>query len=148
MKKIDLGQTIGILANLGVIAGIIFLGLELRQNNELLAAQARQAQLEARSSATTLILNNPELAQIAYTASVGEPLAPEEGYVYETYVVNQIAQMQWQYGEYAAGYIDRIPIPAWRVAAQIPRWQEIYRSINISSSSEFAQFMEDNVLSN
>ncbi len=29
MKKIDLGQTIGILANVGVIAGILFLGIAL-----------------------------------------------------------------------------------------------------------------------
>jgi hypothetical protein len=41
MKKIDLGQTVQILANLGVIAGIVFLGIELQQNNALLGAQAR-----------------------------------------------------------------------------------------------------------
>ena len=41
MKKIDLGQTISILANVGVIAGIVFLGFELRQNNALMAADAR-----------------------------------------------------------------------------------------------------------
>jgi hypothetical protein len=29
LKKIDLGQTIGILANVGVIAGILFLGIAL-----------------------------------------------------------------------------------------------------------------------
>ena len=33
MKKIDLGQTITILANVGVIAGIVFLGIEVRQNS-------------------------------------------------------------------------------------------------------------------
>ena len=38
MKKIDLGQAIGILANVGVTAGIVFLGMELRQNNELVVA--------------------------------------------------------------------------------------------------------------
>jgi len=32
MKKIDLGQTIQTLANLGVIAGIVFLAMELQQN--------------------------------------------------------------------------------------------------------------------
>jgi len=32
LKKIDLGQTITILANVGVIAGIIFLGIEIQQN--------------------------------------------------------------------------------------------------------------------
>jgi hypothetical protein len=31
MKKIDLGQTIAIFANIGVIAGIVFLSVELQQ---------------------------------------------------------------------------------------------------------------------
>ena len=35
MKKIDLGQAVSILANVGVLAGILFLAVELRQNNEL-----------------------------------------------------------------------------------------------------------------
>jgi len=38
LKKIDLGQAIGILANLGVIAEIVFSGMELRQNCELVVA--------------------------------------------------------------------------------------------------------------
>ena len=48
MKNIDLGQTIGILANLGVIAGIVFLAVELQQNNKLLGAQAREYRQELR----------------------------------------------------------------------------------------------------
>lgn len=32
MQKMNIGQSISILANIGVIAGIIFLGYELRQN--------------------------------------------------------------------------------------------------------------------
>ena len=33
MKKLDLGQTLGLLANVGVIAGIVFLGIEIRASN-------------------------------------------------------------------------------------------------------------------
>ena len=32
MKKIDLGQTVNTLANVGVIGGLIFLGFEMQQN--------------------------------------------------------------------------------------------------------------------
>jgi len=39
MKKIDLGQTITILANLGVIASLVFLGMQVRQE----AAASRAA---------------------------------------------------------------------------------------------------------
>lgn len=40
MRKIDLGQAISMLANLGVIAGIIFLSFELRQNTTQMQAEA------------------------------------------------------------------------------------------------------------
>ncbi len=41
MKKIELGQAIGILANIGVLGGLLLLAFELRQNNELMAAEGR-----------------------------------------------------------------------------------------------------------
>ena len=47
MKKIDLGQTIQTVANLGVIAGIVFLAFELRQNNEQLEMQSYQSWVNA-----------------------------------------------------------------------------------------------------
>ncbi len=46
MKKLDLGQTIGILANLGVIAGIVFLAFEIRG-----ATRATQAETLQTASA-------------------------------------------------------------------------------------------------
>jgi len=55
MKKIDLGQTITILANLGVIVGIAFLAAELNQANRIgryNAENARRSQfIEIDSSA-------------------------------------------------------------------------------------------------
>lgn len=39
MKKIDLGQAITILANLGVIGGLIFVGLQLQQDRQIARQQ-------------------------------------------------------------------------------------------------------------
>ena len=39
MKKIDLGQTLGILANVGVVFGILLLAYELNQNRQMMEAQ-------------------------------------------------------------------------------------------------------------
>ena len=50
MKKIDLAQSITVLANLGVNAGIVFLALEVRQGNELLQAEASAAYVDMRTS--------------------------------------------------------------------------------------------------
>ena len=41
MQKIDPGQAIGILANVGVLVGILLLAYELNQNRQLAAAQIR-----------------------------------------------------------------------------------------------------------
>ena len=48
MKKIDLGQTLNTLANVGVIAGIVFLGVELRQNTATIQGVTYQG-LSARN---------------------------------------------------------------------------------------------------
>jgi len=41
MKKVDLGQTMNTLANVGVILGIVFLALEIRQSQVVGRAQTR-----------------------------------------------------------------------------------------------------------
>jgi len=50
MKKIDLGQTITILANVGVIAGIVFLGYEMRQNTYAIQATTLQGMVDLTTS--------------------------------------------------------------------------------------------------
>ena len=65
MKKIDLGQTITILANVGVIAGIVFLGIELQQNNELLVVQAEMAMSDVRANTILAdVVQEPELIEL------------------------------------------------------------------------------------
>ncbi len=77
MKKLDIGQTLGILANVGVIAGIVFLGFELRQNNSFLAAQARSQLTANRISANEMELV-PENLSVINKAQNGEELTQEE----------------------------------------------------------------------
>ena len=64
MKKIDLGQTITILANIGVIAGIVFLAFELGQNNDLLELQIESEDRARVNSMVELVINNPDLSEL------------------------------------------------------------------------------------
>ena len=71
MKKIDLGQNISILANLGVIAGIVFLAVEIGQNQRSLDEQNMLTVLSGQESAFALMgsfrrlrMENPELDRI------------------------------------------------------------------------------------
>ena len=64
MKKIDLGQMITILGNVGVIAGIVFLGLELRQSNEQSRLQAEGEADVRRNAVLELVIENPDLIEL------------------------------------------------------------------------------------
>ncbi len=78
MKKIDLGQTIGILANVGVIAGIVFLGFELRQNNQFLGAEARYNLLQNRQAVHLMVIQDDNVAGLLVKAAGAEELTTIE----------------------------------------------------------------------
>jgi len=61
MKKVDIGQTITIVANVGVIAGIIFLGVELSQNSETARLQAAQSYANLSHELDFRIVDDPSL---------------------------------------------------------------------------------------
>jgi hypothetical protein len=46
MKKTDLGQTVQIVANIGVIGGIILLAYEVNQNSDAIRLPAAQSNLD------------------------------------------------------------------------------------------------------
>ena len=85
MKKIDFGQTITILANLGVIAGIVFLAIEVSQNQESLdqanvlsRAEILGEALEFYNEERSMRVQDDELILLWDRAVAGEQLTPLE----------------------------------------------------------------------
>jgi len=72
---INIGESLGILANIGVIAGIIFLAMELRQNNNLLAAQARYSLRQYRSDIADSIMA-PHVLEATHRYAGGQTVTP------------------------------------------------------------------------
>jgi hypothetical protein len=106
LKKIDLGQGISILANIGVIAGIIFLGLELQQNNELLKAEAADGLLQNRLSPRRQILEHRDLAQLMTKHASGKPLTDADELLTKLYIENVFLTWEWSFHEYSEGRIE------------------------------------------
>ncbi len=76
MKKLDLGQTIAIVANVGVIAGIVFLAVEVGQNTEMMRSQTRDSITEKQMAFSAWVIGSPELAA-ALTKNLDD-LSPSE----------------------------------------------------------------------
>jgi len=151
---LDLGQIATIGANVGVIAGLVFLAMEIRQNNKLLAAQARYSLRQYRSDiADSLML--PHVLEATHKWARGEEITPEEKSTGLMVAIKIVELWEWQYGEYAAGMLqkDELPIGAWRLwfhnhgPFPVPV-KEIYEMRKAVLNANFVQFFDENIVGN
>ena len=150
---LDIGQLVTIGANVGVIAGLVFLALEIRQNNKFLAAQARYSLRQYRSDiADSLML--PHVLEATHKRARGEQISPEEKSTGLMVALKILELWEWQYGEYAAGMLKRseLPVGAWRLwfhdqgPFPLPA-RDIYDVRKSVLNPEFVKFFEENVVS-
>ena len=148
MKKIDFDRSIHVLANVGVIAGIVFLGVEMHQNNEALEIQAR---LERESSLRTAMARraqNPDLIRALASARRGDALTEEDAVVLE--MESQATLTDWRlvFMLVRDGIIDEssIPIPLWRRIYRDPGFADVWSETKDGYPEEFVDFMETNIV--
>ena len=148
MKKLDIGQTLGILANVGVIAGIVFLGFELRQNNSFLAAQARSQLTANRISAVEMTLV-PENLSVISKAQNGEELTQEETLRLSFIGTGLFVRWEAEYKELAAGMYTTadVPLEGYRQSfSSFPGLRDEWQTRKRTADPGFVQFMEENVV--
>ncbi len=150
MKKLDLRQTISILANVGVIAGIIFLGLELRQNNEFLATQARAERIAIAREADLRTLQNSDLRRATMIARSGGVLSEDEMFLLELESRSVLIDWRYIYQEYQIGALEEstLDIAGLRNAFHVrkPGMPEHWSANKQLYAPGFVQWMEENVV--
>jgi len=149
MKKIDLGQAIGILANLGVIAGILFLALELRQNNEYQSAEVRARMLANRVSVTDLLFEYPEVIELL--AKNQEELADAELARIRLLGSRIILQLEWNFGEAKRGFQDQDALATrYRNLFSQPMWNSLvllsWETAQLNVDEDFRVWFTDEVI--
>ena len=97
MKKIDLGQTLNTLANAGVIAGIVFLAVELNQNNELLELEAKTTLTEYLQNGWDRISTDPEMADLFIKDRNGEELTESEEFRLNAFWMGYLIRFEFQF---------------------------------------------------
>jgi len=127
--------------------------VEIRQNNRFLAAQARYSLRQYRSDiADSLIL--PNVIEATHKWARGENITPEERSTGLMVATKMIELREWQFGEYAAGMLqrDELPIGAWRlwyhdrgpVPSPVRETYDLRKSV---LNARFVEFFEENVVS-
>jgi hypothetical protein len=108
VKKIDLGQTLNILANVGVIVGIIFLALELNQNNEFLELEAKATRVEVLLDAWERVASDPALVALMIKDRKEEALTEAEEMQLNAYWMGYFIRREWQYENVSSESHQRI----------------------------------------
>lgn len=149
MKKRDLGQLIGVLANLGVIAGIVFLGVELQQNNEFLEAQARADRRDIGREAALRTLNNPDLRSATRKALNGVPLNDDEAFLLD--LENQATLRDWGYlyreTQVGSLELEELDAAGWRRAfcVRAPGLRDYWARTKDTEDPAFVAWMEGTI---
>jgi hypothetical protein len=147
MKSFDLGRFVKTLANVGVIAGIVFLGFELRQNNELMEAEARFNRVTVSTEAYNITSTNGELAEIMVKANNNESLTEVEQYRYLSSQMRFLINMEWIFREMPVDsperkYAERQIMSV--MSYKLKRETFLDRSYQLDAS--FVSWVEDNIL--
>jgi hypothetical protein len=150
MKKIDFGQAVQILTNMGVIVGIVLLGVELRQNNAALETQARLEREDVRRRALTRRIESPDLIRAWVKSAQGDALTPEEIFLVD--LENSISFVDWMYTymQVHDGLLDEeaIILGTWREQFHLPyrRMSESWAGTEHRYTPEFVEFMEEHII--
>lgn len=95
MKKNDLGQTLNTLANIGVIAGIVFLVIELDQNNNFLELEAKATRAQIFLDGRENIARDPDLAVLLIRDRNEEVLSDAEELQLSAYWMGYFIRREW-----------------------------------------------------
>jgi hypothetical protein len=154
-RTVGLGQTIAILANVGVIAGIVFLAFEIQQNNEFLAAQADYNVLQNRTATyVPLMLESRSVVDLLVKNNAGEELDPAESIQLSTIPNWFLTNWEREFGEFYQGRLSEsdLPMEPWRDplrgadAVGDIQLLEFWEASKYRFPPEFQSFMDDVVI--
>ena len=136
MKKINLGQTISVLANVGVIIGLILVTIEIHQSNRQAASAAYRSRIaEVEDSLRQFALSNdlPGIYVQLKDSGVDSLNAEQLSRVVAWEWARQ-TRMEGQFHEYQEGYLDEKSYRSMLGAAQ--RYVDLWDELGLNGASE------------
>jgi len=140
-----LNRWLTLLANAAVFAGIVFLAIELRQNNEILATQQRAIHFETNSEGWTKVAENPQLSALIAKDFAGEELSTPELIQLQALWTRIHHQIQWAYHELPDDQFQRGLRFNSEDYTGLSSYRRAWRTRRDLYDPEFVQYMEANV---
>ena len=129
-------------ANMGVILGIVFLAVEINQNNELMEAEARFNRLTAQAGSHTILAENGELAGILTRVNRGEILDDAEELRVFNYNMRAMSNMQWAMQEVPE---EELPVTLWITSHRNAYRSRFWEEYKGNFTPAFVAYYDENV---
>ena len=144
------GKAIGeALAALGVIASMIFVGLEIRQSNAQAQAAARAAAYQAIGVATAESFDSwahdPELFETRYKGAAAMDSTDWQRWALKVTVFARLGEtvlLQVEQGILPPDAMDRLGYRGWKEIFNVPKYACVWPLIRPGASASFREFVE------
>ena len=146
MNNEKLNKWLSVIANFGVLAGIIFLAVEIRQNTETTRAQITQSRADTAITLASAYFNSDYLPDVNAKIRGGEELTYQEATRYRAFLRAALRNHQNNYLQYRQGflgeYIPRSTTDAVRNITSNAIGREYWERNKSNFSDEFSEFVD------
>ena len=129
MNSDKLNSRLALLANFGVIVGLLLLAYELREAQNFAETQAAVERLDQMQQANVDMAMSESLGLIKMRARIDgvHTLAPDELYRLQRWEISVRHRMRSQYIQYTGGYLDKKEADTivHAAARALPLWEEL-----------------------
>ena len=151
MKNIDLAQTVSTFANIGVVLGLIFLGIEVYQSNQMNRTVGWNNLIQSGIDFNDAIAQNADLAEILAKSNNDESMSDAEAIRMRAFTAASMQRVWLDYQQIDTGIISeeelRSRIPRFKALLdRFPAVKEIWQETRGAYSRDFQTFVDSCVV--
>lgn len=148
MSKVN--ELLSLTASVGVIASIIFLGIETQQNTDMMKSQTRNSIVENQLTFYERVIDNADFAAILNDLRVDSELyqpGSSERVRYHFFAMSQFRMWENEWYQYQMGLFDEEEfnsrVNTWKSNIDVAINQNIWRSIRKDFSEDFRVYLNN-----
>ena len=150
MKISAVNEGVSLIASIGVIASIVFLGLEMQQNTEMMRSQTRNSIVENQLSFYERGIENNEFAEVIAEKRLDPSLYPFEspkGFQYALFIASLLRMWENEFYQYQIGLFDSDEFEArtntWKQEMSVTANLGIWRSSENMYAPDFRIYLNE-----
>ena len=141
-------EAISLIANIGVIGSIVFLGIEMQQNTDMMQSQTRNSIVENQLTFYELIVDNADFSEIASDFRINPnayPIDSSERFRYVFYTLSQFRMWENEWYQFQKGLFDanefQSRVVTWQRNMDVEAKKEIWLTQRDAWSKDFRDYL-------